>query len=117
MIIALLMKVFFYAEDPNEVKYQNPIKKWENSDLYDLENPRALIKYSNNMQNFYKNIKEHNPGRKSNRLIPFDDMIADMISNKKLNQRVTELLTRRRKLNISTVLSHKLIFQYQKLLD
>ena len=65
MIIALLMKIFLYAEDPNEVKYQNPIKKWEKSDRYNLENSKALIKYLNNMQNFYKNIKEHNPGRKS----------------------------------------------------
>ena len=36
-------------------------------------------------------------------LIVFDDMIADMLSNKKLNPVVTELFVRGRKLNISLV--------------
>ena len=36
-------------------------------------------------------------------LIVFDDMIADMLSNKKLNPIVTELFIRERKLNISLV--------------
>ena len=44
------------------------------------------------MQDVYKNIEEYNPGRKCNLLIVFDDVIADMISNKKLNQIVTDLL-------------------------
>ena len=53
------------------------------------------------MQNVYKNIEEHNPSIKFNVLIVFDDMIADLLSNKKLNLTVTELLMRDRKLNIS----------------
>ena len=55
------------------------------------------------MQDVYKNINKHSPGFKWNVLIVLDDMIADMISNKKLNQIVRELSIRRRKLNISTV--------------
>ena len=43
------------------------------------------------MQDVYKNIEEYNPGRKIDLLIVFDDIIADMISNKKLNPIVTEL--------------------------
>ena len=54
------------------------------------------------MQNVYKNIEEYNPSRRSNVLI-FDDMIADMISNKNITPIVTELFIRRRKLNISLV--------------
>ena len=53
------------------------------------------------MQDVYKNIEEYNLGKKRKILIVFDDMIADMINNKKLNSIVTELFIRGRKLNIS----------------
>ena len=49
------------------------------------------------MQDVYKNIEEY-PGKKHKILIAFDDMIADMINNKKLNSIVTELFIRGRKL-------------------
>ena len=55
------------------------------------------------MNDIYKNIEEYNPNKKRKILIVFDDMIADMLSNKKLNPRVTELFFRGRKLNISFV--------------
>ena len=61
------------------------------------------FEYSNNMQDIFRNVGEFNPDRKCNVLIIFDNMIDDMISNKKLNQIVTELFIRGRKLNISTV--------------
>ena len=53
------------------------------------------------MQDVYKNIKDYNPGKKRKVLIVFDDMIADMINNKKLDSIVTELFIRGRKINIS----------------
>ena len=43
------------------------------------------------MLDVYKHIEDYNPGKKRNALIVFDDMIADMINNKKLNSIVTEL--------------------------
>ena len=54
--------------------------------LENLEDPKALTEYSNNMQNVYNNIEEYNPNRK--RIIDkkrkaFDDMIAGIIDNKK----------------------------------
>ena len=55
------------------------------------------------MQDIYKNIEDYNPGRKCKILIVFDDMIADMISNKKLYPIVTELFIRGRKLNIPII--------------
>ena len=55
------------------------------------------------MQDFYKNIEEYNSGKKRKVLLVFDDMIADIIINKKLNPVETELFTRGRKLNISLV--------------
>ena len=55
------------------------------------------------MNDIYKNIEEYNPNKEQKILIVFDDMIADMLSNKKLNPIVTELFIRGRKLNISLV--------------
>ena len=55
------------------------------------------------MQDVFKNIEECNLGKKRKKFIVFDDMIADMITNKKLNPIVTELFIRGRKLNISLV--------------
>ena len=52
----------------------------------------------------YKNIEDQNPNKKQKILIIFDDMIVDILSNKKLNPIVTELFIRGRKLNISLVL-------------
>ena len=49
------------------------------------------MEYSNDMQDVYKNIEDYNPIKKRKVLIIFDDMIADMISNNKLNPIVTEL--------------------------
>ena len=56
------------------------------------------------MQDVYKNIEDiYNPGKKREILIVFDNMIADMINNKKLNPVVTELFIRGRKLSIYIV--------------
>ena len=69
------------------------------------------------MIDIYKNIEDYNPYKKRKILIVIDDMIADMLSNKKLNPVVTELFIRGRKLNISLFLLHNLIFLCQKILD
>ena len=55
------------------------------------------------MRDVYKNIDEYNPDKENKILIVSDDMIADMIDNKKLNSTVAELFIRGRKLNISVV--------------
>ena len=49
------------------------------------------MEYSNDMQDIYKNIEDYNPTKKRKVLIIFDDMIAGMIKNNKLNPIVTEL--------------------------
>ena len=63
----------------------------------------VLSKYSSNMQDVYKDIEEYIPSRKCIVLLAFDDIIANMISNKKPNLKVTELFNRGRKPNISFV--------------
>ena len=63
------------------------------------------------MQDIYKNIQEYNLGKNRRILIVFDDMIADMISNKKLNPILIELFIRGRKLNISFVFIRQSYFE------
>ena len=66
------------------------------------------------MQDAYKNIEDYNPIKKRKVLIAFDDMITDMISNKKLNPTVTELFIRGRNLNISIVFITQSYFKVPK---
>ena len=74
------------------------------------------LKYLNDMDDIYKNIEEYYSNKKPKILIVFDDMIADMLSNKKLNPIVTELFIRGRKLNIYLVFIY-LISLFQNILD
>ena len=94
-------KTYLYAKDPYEAKYQYLIKKRAKVELDHFDDLKAFIEYSNDMQDVYKNIEDYNLGKKRKILIIFDDMIADMINNKKLNPIVTELFIRGRKPNIS----------------
>ena len=96
-------KIYLYAKDPYEVKYQFLINKRESIGLKHFNDPKAFIEYSNYMQDVYKSIDEYNIGEDREILIVFDDMTADMINNRKLNSIVTELFIRGRKLNISLV--------------
>ena len=76
-------KIYLYAEDPYEVKYQYLINKLEKVELDFFKDPKAFMEYSNDMEDVYKNIENYNPGKKRKILIVFDDMILDMINNKK----------------------------------
>ena len=79
-----------------------------------FNDPKAFMEYSNDILDFYKNIKDYNPDKKTKVLIVFDDMIADMINNKKLNSIVTELFFRDRKLNFSIVFITQSYFKVPK---
>ena len=94
-------KIYLYKKNPYEAKYRYLISKHQKVVLDHSKDPKASIEYSNDMQDVYKNIEDYNLGKKRKVLIVFDDMIADMINNKKLNPVVTELFIRDRKLNIS----------------
>ena len=76
--------MYLYAKDPYKRKYQYLINKREKVGLDHFKDTRAFMEYSNDMQDFYKNIEDYNPGKKRKILIVFVDMIADMINNKKL---------------------------------
>ena len=96
-------KIYLYAKDPYEAKYQYLINKREGVGINHFNDPKAFIEYSNDMQDVYKNIEEYNVDKELKILIVFDDMIVDMINNKKLHSIVTELFIRGRKLNTSLV--------------
>ena len=66
------------------------------------------------MQDVYKNINDYNEDKERKILIVFDDMIADMINNKKLNSIVTDFFIRGRKLNISLVFIIQSYFKFPK---
>ena len=72
------------------------------------------MEYSNDMPNVYQVIENYNPNKKREILIVFDDMIADMISNKKLNSIVTDLFTRSRKPSIPIVFITQSYFKVPK---
>ena len=73
-------KIFLYAKDPCKAKYQFLINKRERTRWKDSE---AFIEYSNYMDHIYKNIEEYNPNKKRKTLIAYDDVIADVLRNKK----------------------------------
>ena len=104
-------KIYLYAKDPYEEKYQYLINKREKVGLDCFKDPKAIMEYSNDKEDVYKNIQNYNPGKKRKILIVFDDMIADMIINKNLNPVVTELFIRGKKLNISIAFSTQLYFK------
>ena len=105
-----------YAKDPYEDKYQFLINKRESVGLKHFNDPKTFIEYSNDMYDVYKNIDHYNPDKENKILIVFDDMIADMINNKKLNSVVTELSIRGKQ-NISLVFITQSYFKAQRILD
>ena len=76
-------KIYLYARDLTEPKYKFLIKKSEDVGINHLNDPNALIECSNTIDDVYKNIDVYNPIRKRKKLIVFDDMIADIMGNRR----------------------------------
>ena len=87
-------KIYLYAKDLYEGKYQLLINKRESTGLKHFNDSKAFTEYSNDMQDVYKNIEEYSIDKECKILIVFDDMTADMINNKKLNSIVTDMFIR-----------------------
>ena len=92
-----------YAKYLNKPEYQSLIKKRENAGKKDLNDPNAVIEYSNTMDDVYDNIDDYNTKRKRKILIVFDDMITDIMNNEIFQAIIKELFIRCRKLNIYLV--------------
>ena len=107
-------KIYLYAKDLSEPKYEYLIKNHKNTGIKHLNDPNAFIECSNTMDDVYENINDYNPIRKRKKLIVFDDMIADIMTNKKFQAIIKELFIRCRKLNISLVFITQSYFSVPK---
>ena len=74
-------KIYLYAKDPYEAKYQYFINIREKVGLKRFNDPKASIEYSNDMCDVYTNIDECNIDKEHKILIVFHDMIAEVNSN------------------------------------
>ena len=77
-----MKKIYLDGKDLSEPKYEFLIKKREDAGTKHLNNLNAFIECSNTMDDVYENVNDYNPIRKIKILIVFDDMIADIMSNK-----------------------------------
>ena len=102
-----------YARDLKETKYKVLIKKCKDAGIRHLNDPNAFIQCSNRMDGVYENIHDYNSSRKRKILIVFDDLIADIMTNKRFQAIIKELFMRCRKLNISLVFITQSYFSFQ----
>ena len=75
-------KIYLYAKDLAEPKYEFLINKGEQAGIKNLNDPHAFIEYSDDMNDVYVDISNYNKKRENKVLIVFDDMIADIEYNK-----------------------------------
>ena len=101
-------KIYLYAKDTDEEKYQYLINKREQAGIKNLNDPHAFIEYSNDMNDVSEDINNYNKNRDKKVLIIFDDMIAD------IKAIVKELFIRCRKLNIYIVFITQSYFRTPK---
>ena len=108
-------KIYLYAKDVSEPKYQFLIKRCEDAGIKYLNDSNAFIECSNTMDDVYENVDDYNPNRKRKILIVFDEMIADIMTNKEFKA-ITKnyLFVRSRKLNISLVFIMQSYFSVPK---
>ena len=90
------------------------IKGRDQVEIKKLENTKAFIDYSQTIDEIYENLEDYNPRRQRRAWIVFDDMIADMESNKTSSPIVTELFLKGRKLNILLAIISRSYFKVSK---
>ena len=104
-------KICLYAKYPHEAKHQLLINERRKS-------RHKVFKWFKRLYWILKSdgwyLEEHNPNKKWKISIVFDDMIADMLSNKKFNPIVSELFIRERNLNIAFVFMRQSYFAVPK---
>ena len=109
-----MKKIYLHGKDLSEPKYEFLIKKREDAGRKHLNNLNAFIECSNTMDDVYEKINDYNPSSKRKILIVFDDMIADIMSNKKFQAIIKKLFIRCRKINISPVFITQSYFSVPK---
>ena len=107
-------KIYLYARDLNEPKYEDLIKKREDTEIKHLNNPNVFIECSNTMDDVYENVNDYNPIRKRKKIIVFGDMVADIMDNKQFQVIIKELFIRCKKINISLIFITQSYFSVAK---
>ena len=79
-----------------------------------MNNSKAFIEFSNDMDDMYKNLEEYNPNKKGKILIVFDNVIAGMLSNKNINPVVSKFFIRGRKSKYFSCCYHTILFRCLK---
>ena len=96
-------KIYLYAKDLHESKYEYLINKREQAGIKNLNDPHAFIEYSDDMNDVLDDINNYHKNRDKKVLIVFDDMIADIEYNKNFKQIIKELFYRAHEINVSIV--------------
>ena len=96
-------KIYLHAKHLSEPKYEFLIKNHEDGGINYLNDSNAFIECSNTMDDAYENIDDYSSTRKREILIVFDDMIADILTNKKFEAIIKDLFIKCRKLNVLLV--------------
>ena len=108
-------KIYSYVRDLNErLTLKRLIKKRKDARIKHLNDPNAFIECSNMTDDVYENIHDYNSSRNRKILIVFDDIIADIMTNKKFQAIIKELFIRCRKLNISLLFITQSYFSFPK---
>ena len=98
------------ARDLSEPNYEYLIKNRKDAGIKHLNNLNAFIKCSNTMDDVYQNINDYNPIRKRKKLIVFDDMIADITSNRRFQAIIKELFIRVQKTKYFNCFYYSILF-------
>ena len=98
-------KIYLYVKDLSETKYEFLIKKREDARTKHLNDLSAFIECSNTMDDIYENIDDYNPSRKRKVLLVFDDMIAEIMINKKFQAIIKE-----QRIEYFTCVYHSVLF-------
>ena len=96
-------KIYLYAKDIHEPKYEYLINKREQAGIKNLNAPHSFREYSDDVDGVLDDISLYNKNRDKKVLIVFDDMTADIEYNRKFKRIIKELFYRARKINVSIV--------------
>ena len=106
-------KIYLYAKDIHEPKYEYLINKREQAGIKNLNDPHAFIEYSDDMNDVLDDINNYNKNRDKKVLIVFDDMIADIEYIKNVKRIIKELFYRALKISNKRIycIYYKILFQ------
>ena len=107
-------KIYLYAKDIHEPKYEYLINKREQAEIKNLNDPHAFIEYSDDTNDLLDDINDYNKNSDKKVLIVFDDIIADIECNKNFKRIIKELFYRARKINVSIVFITQFYFRALK---